>query len=203
VPNPPVPPHAGLPRARRPIEPRGLALAVALGAAALLGACNATAAPTAPISPGTAAAPREVNVIAKEWTFVPPVVDLVPGETVLLHVVNGGTEVHEAVIGGPAVQDAWEAAEAAVAGGPPGPTPAVSVPPAVTGIRVVVRSGERVDLTWTVPADGPAIAGGFVVGCHIPGHYARGMVVPVRWLGPDGLPLESLAASEPPAGASR
>ena len=51
-----------------------------------------------------------------------PTVDLVPGETVLLHVVNGGLEVHEAVIGDSSIQDAWEAAEAA-ARAPPGPTP--------------------------------------------------------------------------------
>ena len=29
------------------------------------------------------------------------------------------------------------------------------------------------------------------VGCHIPGHFAKGMVVPVRLLGPDGVPLAS------------
>ena len=79
-----------------------------------------------------------------------------PGETVLLHVINGGLEVHEAVIGDAAVQDAWEVAEAATVGAPPGPTPVVSVPPDVAGIRIVVRSGERVDLVWTVPAVTPA-----------------------------------------------
>ena len=51
----------------------------------------------------------------------PTTLDLVPGETVLLHVINGGLEVHEAVIGDAAVQDAWEAAEAATVGAPPGP----------------------------------------------------------------------------------
>jgi uncharacterized cupredoxin-like copper-binding protein len=57
----------------------------------------------------------------------------------------------------------------------------VSVPPDVSGIRIVVASGERVDLVWTVPAaaaTGPA----WIVGCHIPGHWARGMQVPVRWI---------------------
>jgi hypothetical protein len=164
--------------------------ALPIAAAALVGGCGGAASPTPPISPGTSTAPREVNVIAKEWTFIPPVVDLVAGETVLLHVVNGGTEPHEAVFGGPSVQDAWEQAHAAVAGAPPGPTPAVSVPPAVAGLRVFTRSGERVDATWTVPTDGPATSG-YVVGCHIPGHWARGMVVPVRWIGEDGEPLAS------------
>ena len=64
---------------------------------------------------------------------MPDPVDLVPGETVLFHFVNGGLEIHEAVIGDAAVQDAWEAAEAATVGHPPGPTPVVSVPPAVAG----------------------------------------------------------------------
>lgn len=140
--------------------------------------------PTPPISPGTGGAPRDVNIIAKDYSFVPPVVDLVPGETVLLHVINGGLEVHEAIIGGQAVQDAWEIAEAATVGHPPGPTPAVSVPPDVAGVRIVVQSGERRDVVWTVPED-PAEVAALIFGCHIPGHYAKGMWVPVR-VAPDG-----------------
>lgn len=135
---------------------------------------------TAPIVPGSSDAPREVNLITRDYSFVPDVLDLVPGETVLLHVINGGLVVHEAIIGDDSVQDAWEAAEAAVAGAPPGPTPPVSVPPDVAGVRVVVASGERVDLTWTIPAD--AAASAWLVGCHIPGHWARGMQIPVRWV---------------------
>jgi uncharacterized cupredoxin-like copper-binding protein len=140
------------------------------------------------ITPGTGTAPREVNVIAKEWTYLPSPVDLVPGETVVLHLVNGGTEPHEWVFGDERVQAAWAAAEAAVAGAPPGPTPAVSVPPDVAGLRVTAGSGERVDVTWTVPADGPAQRG-FVVACRIPGHFENGMAVQVRWVGEDGVPL--------------
>jgi len=155
-----------------------------------IAACLAAPVATPRITPGTRVAPREVNVIAKEWTFVPPVVDLVAGETVLLHLVNGGTETHEWVFGDARVQAAWGAAEGLAAGAPPGPTPAVSVSPALAGLRVTARSGERVDVTWTVPADGPAQAG-FVVGCNIPGHLASGMVVPVRWVGSDGSPLAS------------
>jgi hypothetical protein len=149
-------------------------------AGALLVGCAAGPPPaTPPITPGTSATPREVNIIAKDWVFLPDRIDLVPGETVLLHVVNGGLDLHEAVIGGAAVQDAWEAAEAATIGSPPGPTPTVSVPPDVAGIRVVVGSGQRVDVTWTVPR---APGGGIVVGCHIPGHWAKGMVVPVHFV---------------------
>lgn len=157
---------------------------LALGALALvLAGCDAGAAPaTPPISPGTSSAPREVNLIARDYSFQPDTLDLAPGETVLLHVINGGLETHEAVIGEAAVQDAWEAAEAATAGAPPGPTPVVTVPPGVEGVRIVVHSGERMDLVWTVPANASA-DGPWTVECHIPGHLARGMQIPVRWAG--------------------
>lgn len=141
------------------------------------------------ITPGTAAHPRDVVILAKDYTFVPAIVDLVPGETVVLRVLNGGLVVHEAVIGPMAVQDAWERAEAPTASAPPGPTPRVSVPPGLAGVRLVVASGERRDATWTVPLDAASDAGGWFVGCHIPGHWAQGMVVPVRWVGTDGVPL--------------
>ena len=64
---------------------------------------------TPPIVAGASGAPREVNLIAKDYEFLPATLDLVPGETVLLHVINGGLDVHEAIIGDEAVQDAWEA----------------------------------------------------------------------------------------------
>lgn len=155
----------------------GLALAVAVFAA-----CEAGApAQTPPIVPGASATPREVNLITKDYSFLPGFLDLVPGETVLLHVVNGGLATHEAVIGDRATQDAWASAEAATEGAPPGPTPVVSVSPDVAGLRVVVASGERVDVVWTVPAE---VAGEapFVVACHIPGHLEKGMQIPVRWV---------------------
>jgi uncharacterized cupredoxin-like copper-binding protein len=152
---------------------------VAAVASTALTACAAGAPPpTPPVRAGSSAAPREVNVILKDWVFLPDPIDLVPGETVVLHVVNGGLDVHELVIGDQAVQDAWEVAEAANADPPPGPTPAVSVAPDVAGVRVVVASGQRVDLTWTVP-DAAAIAR-LIVGCHIPGHWAKGMRATIR-----------------------
>lgn len=150
----------------------------------LLVACTGAAseAPATPIVPGSSGAPREVNLITRDYAFIPDSLDLVPGETVILHVVNAGLIVHEAVIGAATVQDAWEAAEAATAGAPPGPTPVVSVPPDAAGIRVVVQSGERVDVTFTVPADPAASGTSWLVGCHIPGHLAEGMQVPVTWV---------------------
>lgn len=134
---------------------------------------------TPPIVPGTSVAPRDVNLIARDYLFNPSVLDLIPGETVNLHVVNGGLDVHEAIIGDATVQDAWEAAEAAAANPPPGPTPAVSVPPDRGGLRIVVQSGQRVDVTWIVPLTSEAL----IVGCHIPGHWDKGMHIPVRLVG--------------------
>jgi uncharacterized cupredoxin-like copper-binding protein len=164
---------------RRASALRAASIGIALVIAA---ACEAGPPPSTPsIVPGASGSPREVNLIAKDYSFLPDALDLAPGETVLLHVINGGLEVHEAVIGDARVQDAWEVAEAATVGAPPGPTPVVSVPPDVAGLRIVVRSGERVDVVWTVPAVTPSAA--WEVGCHIPGHWARGMRIPVRWVG--------------------
>jgi uncharacterized cupredoxin-like copper-binding protein len=160
-------------------------LAIAVVVAVVVTACAADGPPaTPPVVAGAPDRPREVNIIAKDHSFLPDVVDLVPGETVILHVINGGLVVHEAIIGDMRVQDAWEAAEAATVGHPPGPTPDVSVPPDVAGIRVVVGSGQRVDLIWTVPVDAAAAGEAWIVGCHIPGHWEKGMQVPVRWVAP-------------------
>src|SRR4051812_31669064 len=173
--------RAVLPIPRRPSALVRLVFMAALPA--VLAACSSAATATGPISPGASGSPREVNIIAKDYSFLPGSLDLVPGETVLLHVINGGLVVHEAVIGDSSVQDAWEAAEAATASAPPGPTPVVSVPPEVSGIRIVVASGQRVDLAWTVPPGVVApSASPWIVGCHIPGHWERGMQIPVHWL---------------------
>lgn len=160
--------------------PRLSALAVVVVALAVLVACSSgPGGPTPPVRPGSSTAPREVNIVLKDWVFLPDPVDVVPGETVLLHVVNGGLEIHELVIGDQAVQDAWEAAEASAANPPPGPTPVVTVPAGQEGIRVVVPSGQRVDVEWTVPPTAAAV-GTLVLGCHIPGHWEKGMKAALR-----------------------
>ena len=169
-----------IPRLRR-APAVALAVLVPLALFGAAGCAPVPAGPTPIPTPGTPAHPREVNIIAREYTFDPSTVEFVRGETVLLHVVNAGLDIHEVVIGDTTTQDAWEVAEAAVAGAPPGPTPVVSVPPDRAGLRIVVSSGQRMDALWTVPAtDVPAL----IVGCHIPGHWARGMQVPVRFIEP-------------------
>jgi len=144
----------------------------------LLGGCAQGPTTTPPVTPGTSAHPREVNLIARDDVFSPPSIDVVPGETVVLHVINGGLENHEAVIGDQRVQDAWEAAEANAPPVRPGVSPAISVAPDLAGLRIVVGSGVRMDVTWTVPSD-PTVVAGLIVGCHVPGHYAKGMRIPV------------------------
>ena len=170
-----------------PRAPKFAVLALVFALVLALAGCTGGPVSTPPISPGSSSAPREVNIIARDYSFAPSPVDLVPGETVLLHVINAGLVVHEAVIGDMTVQDVWEAAEAESADPPPGPTPVVSVPPDVSGLRVVVESGQRVDVTYTVPASADPATPWFV-GCHIPGHWEQGMVVPVRFVGGDGGP---------------
>ncbi len=140
---------------------------------------------TPPITPGVGEAPRQVNVILKDYLFAPAIVDLVPGETIRLNVVNGGLDTHELVIGTQAVQDAWAAAERPAANPPPGATPLVTVPAGLEGIRIVVGSGETRSITWTVPAD----AGSLLLGCHISDHFERGMAGLVRAVGPGGILL--------------
>ena len=170
----------GLPRRVAPVR----SAAAVPGLAIALAACDSAAAtPTPPIVPGgVGRAARGQH--HRQGLLVPARrVDLVPGETVLLHVINGGLEVHEAVIGDAAVQDAWEVAEAATAGRRPGRRPWSACRPSVAGLRIVVALGRA----RRRRLDGPGrrrrpSATPWVVGCHIPGHWARGMQVPVRWV---------------------
>jgi uncharacterized cupredoxin-like copper-binding protein len=160
-------------------RPAGRAPSLILPFLLFVAACAPGPTPaTPPISPGTGTTPRDVNLIARDFEFVPPTLDVVPGESVVLHLINGGLDVHEVVIGDTGVQDAWEMAEAAMAGAPPGPTPVVSVPPDAAGIRVVLASGQRVDVAWTVPTSTTPL----IVGCNIPGHWDKGMHIPVRFV---------------------
>lgn len=149
----------------------GLGLAVAL---VLLGARLAAApAPTPDLGePGTRDAPRPVNVIMRDYLFNPSTLHLVPGETVVFRMINGGLIEHEFVLGDDAVQAAW--AEAHRLATPPAPfatAPPASVPPSTGGLRVLLRPGESTSALYDVPA-GTALQ--FM--CHLPGHLERGML---------------------------
>jgi len=179
-----------------------LAAIAVLGLLVVAACGSGTPVETPAITPGTSAAPRDVNIVARDYAYVPSTVDLVPGETVVLHVINGGLEIHEAVLGDMQAQLAWEAAEAATVGAPPGPTPFVPPPPGFDGTRIVVGSGQRVDVVWTVPSDAAKAASGWFVGCHIPGHWQKGMVVPVRFVDPAGQPIGTTPPLPQPSAAA-
>lgn len=177
-----VPTSPGRAQRRAIVTIGGLALTLA---AAVVSGCGAGGPAQTPIpTAGRPDSPREVNVIAKDYVFVPDPIDVLPGETVLIHFVNGGLVPHELVIGDAAVQEAWERAWAATVGGPPGTTPAPP-PPEVRGLRVYAASGQRVDVLWTVPDDPAAIAG-TRFGCHLPGHWQQGMRASLRIVSPAG-----------------
>ncbi len=183
------------PRSAQPaasVRARGALVGALCGLACAVAACSPDASTGGPFLPGTAEHPREVIIAARDYSYVPPVVDLVPGETVRFEVVNGGLVTHEVVVGTLDVQDAWEAAEAAPPPAPPGRTPEVSVPPDTGGLRFVLVSGQRVDVTWTVPLDASARQAAWYLGCHIPGHWAEGMVAPVRFIDASGQPVASV-----------
>ena len=183
----------------------GIAVAVLVGAAVATGCGAGAATPTPPVKPGTSSAPRDLNVIMRDYAYVPPVVDLVPGETVRLNVINGGLVIHEAIFGNMDDQLAWEEAELVTVDAPPGPTPFVPEPDGFDGVRVVAESGQLLDVTWTVPLDAASDPSGWFVGCHIPGHWAKGMVVPVRFVDgagnpiPKPTPVPAATVASPPA----
>ena len=164
--------------------PARIAAPVALAAVALLtAACGGSAGPSGAIVPGTAAHPRDVNVILRDYVFIPTPILLVPGETVRFRIIDGGLVEHEFVLGPRQLQDAYERAEAAIAPSLPGATePPVSLPPAVAdlGLRVVVGSGQQASIVYHVPSTGPAP----LLECHIPGHLARGMIGAIEYVAP-------------------
>jgi uncharacterized cupredoxin-like copper-binding protein len=149
----------------------GLALAVGL---VLLGAALAAApAPPPDIArPGSAASPRPVNVIMRDYKFDPTPLYLVRGETVSLNILNGGLVEHELVLGDERVQAAWAEADARAT--PPAPfttAPPASVPPDTGGLRALLGSGGLATFEFVVPATGELL-----MVCQLPGHAERGMV---------------------------
>jgi uncharacterized cupredoxin-like copper-binding protein len=154
----------------------GLALAFGL---VLLGArLAATPAPVPDLSrPGTADAPRDVNVLLHDYAFSPRTVYLVADETVHFHIVNAGLVDHEFVLGDDDVQRAWAAADAAAT--PPAAfatAPPASVAPDIgrRGVRVFLRPGESASVLYQVPRNSA-----LELMCHLPGHLERGMIAGV------------------------
>jgi len=149
----------------------GMALAIGL---VLLGArLAAQPAPVPDLSrPGTAAEPRQVSVIMRDYAFNPTPLYLVGGETVEFYIINGGLVAHEFVLGDSEVQRAWAVASGATPAAPFATPPPASVPPAIGGVRVLLASGADARVRYEVPPAGAQLQ----LMCHLPGHLARGMV---------------------------
>lgn len=140
----------------------------------LLGAALAARPVDAPPagSPGTADAPREINVILRDYRFDPTPMYLYAGETVRLNILDGGMVEHELVLGDAQVQAAWALADAAT--GSPAPfatAPPASAPAGTGGVRVLLPSGGATSVVYEVPATGE-----LQLICHLPGHAERGMI---------------------------
>lgn len=93
------------------------------------------------------------------FSFEPAELTVTAGETVTFRVVNDGSLVHDFTLGDQAAQDEHEAEMAEMEG------MAHDQPNVVT-----IPAGETMELTWTFTD-----AGMILIGCHQPGHYARGM----------------------------
>lgn len=149
----------------------GLSLALAL---VILGADLAGRPVESPPigTPGVVASPRVVTIILRDYKFDPTPLYLYPGETVRLNVVNAGMVEHELVLGDPAVQAAWAAADAGAT--PPAPfttAPPASAPADTGGLRVLLESGGLASVLYVVPEGGELL-----LICHLAGHAERGMV---------------------------
>jgi uncharacterized cupredoxin-like copper-binding protein len=155
----------------------GLAVALVLFGAALAGA---PAPPPNILQPGTAASPRPVNVIMRDYRFDPTPLYLVRGETVRINILNGGLIEHELVLGDESVQAAWRDADARAT--PPAPfatAPPASVAPDVGGLRALLGSGGSDTFDFVVPTTGD-----LDLICQLPGHAERGMVGEVTFAAP-------------------
>lgn len=164
---------------RAPVVVTIVGLGIALAAVVI--AARGSPAPEVHVDrAGTAADPREISVILKDYRFLPGSLQLVPGETVRFRILNGGLVTHELVLGDQSVQEAWAGAEAVAT--PPNafatPPPA-SVAGEAAGLRVILASGGSDTVVYTVPRSGE-----LELACHIPGHVERGMVAQVRLVTP-------------------
>jgi uncharacterized cupredoxin-like copper-binding protein len=101
---------------------------------------------------------REVHVELFEMGFEPARIEVAAGETVTFVVENAGFATHEFFVGDEADQQAREE-ELASGAMPSDPN------------SVIVANGGSAELTHTFGR-----AGELLMGCHIIGHYAAGMV---------------------------
>jgi uncharacterized cupredoxin-like copper-binding protein len=99
------------PGRRSPTAAR-LACTLALIAGLTAGCGGSPPSPSTAARAGTATAPRDINVIMRDYLFEPNPIVLHPGETVRFNIINAGLLAHEFVLGDATVQAAWASAEA-------------------------------------------------------------------------------------------
>jgi uncharacterized cupredoxin-like copper-binding protein len=120
---------------------------------------TAAPAPTLGFTPGTAAAPRVVQLSANDLLqFTPGVVQVAKGETVTFQIHNVGQAVHEFMVG--PLADAFADKE--------GTAEVADIGPDQTG-----------SITTSFAGDGP-----FAFACHAPGHFEHGMLGYIQLVGP-------------------
>jgi uncharacterized cupredoxin-like copper-binding protein len=121
--------------------------------------------------------PRVIDVeMSDDMTFAPSPITVASGETVTFRFHNGGTVVHEALIGDEDTQmehgaEMSGSSDTAMAGMDMGTG---SGHDAASDTLVTVDPGGTADLTYTF--DGP---GTLLIGCHEPGHYEAGMMATI------------------------
>ena len=101
------------------------------------------------------AAPRDVNVIMRDYHFDPTPLYLYPGETVRLNVFNGGMVEHELVLGDAAVQAAGR--RRTPRRRRPRLSPRRHRPasiPSVGGLRIFLAVGRSASVIYHVPSSG-------------------------------------------------
>jgi Cu+-exporting ATPase len=140
----------------------GIALvAVAIGAAALFFARESTAPPASMsvVAGDTRPVSRTIAVHATDaLRFTPDQLSVNAGETVAFEITNSGALPHEFFVGTPAQQQAHETEMSY--------TPSMINEPAVD-----VPAGGTARLVYTFEQPGT-----LEYGCHVPGHYAAGML---------------------------
>lgn len=116
-------------------------------------------------------ADRVVQVTMNDdFSFEPAAIDVVAGETITFELVNDGAIEHDFTIGDEATQDAHDSEMAEMAD-----MPGMESDDEEHGAdsnAVSVGAGQTGEITWTFADPGEKI----LFGCHIPGHYAAGMV---------------------------
>jgi len=142
---------------------RTLNLSLAAVLAGVLAACS-TAPASSPSVPSGASSPRVIGVtMIDALRFEPDSFELSRGETVRFEVTNAGAIRHEFFIGDADAQSDHEAEMVQMGGMAHDEVNGISVEPGET--KVLEHTFDDAD--------------GVLIGCHVTGHYAAGMIATV------------------------